>query len=161
MWKHYIDKYSISDDGQIKNDITGRILKLRPSHRGYLKTNISINGKIQTVFIHRVVAELFIPNPNNLPEVNHIDGNKENNHKENLEWVTSKENMIHAKANNLLNFSRSKKVSQYTLDGVYIQTFDSLHEAARSLGNNKYSSGISNCINGKRKSCKGYIWKLI
>ena len=161
MWKDYVNKYSISDDGQIRNNNTGRVLKLRPSHNGYLRTNISIDGKIKTVFIHRLVAELFIPNPNQLSEVNHIDGNKQNNHKENLEWVTSRQNMIHAKEHNLLNFSRSKKVAQYTLDGIYIQTFNSLHDAARFLGNDKYNSGISNCISGRRKSYKGYLWKLI
>ena len=110
MWKHYVDKYSVSDEGQIKNEITGRILKLRPSHRGYLKTNISINGKIRTIFIHQIVAQLFIPNPNNLPQVNHIDGDKTHNNKENLEWVTEKENMRHAIKNNLYKKKKKKKV---------------------------------------------------
>lgn len=76
MWKHFISNYYVSDEGQIKNNLTGKILKLSYSNNGYKKTNISINGELQTVFIHRLVAKLFIPNPNKLLQVNHIDGNK-------------------------------------------------------------------------------------
>lgn len=71
MWKHYVENYYVSDEGLIKNNITGRILKLTCNYKGYKKTNISISGKIYTVYIHRLVAELFIPNPENKPQVNH------------------------------------------------------------------------------------------
>ena len=162
MWKHYVDKYSVSDEGQIKNEITGRILKLRPSHRGYLKTNISINGKIRTIFIHQIVAQLFIPNPNNLPQVNHIDGDKTHNNKENIEWVTEKENMRHAIKNNLYKNGKSKKVGQYTLDGNLVKIFNSESDAAKEVyGNIKLNPKISMCVTGKIKSYKNFIWKSI
>lgn len=95
-WKKYKEKYYISNTGLIKNINTNKILKLRKNCRGYLKTNISINGKLKTVFIHRLVAITFIPNPNNYPQVNHKDGNKENNNVENLEWCSPKQNIEHA-----------------------------------------------------------------
>lgn len=101
MWKQYIDNYYASDYGEIKNIKTGRILKQQISNKGYAKTNIIINGKIKTIFIHKVVAELFIPNPLNLPYVNHKDGNKLNNTANNLEWVTRSENDLHAFRNDL------------------------------------------------------------
>ena len=99
-------------------------MKLRKNPNGYLKTNISICGKLKTVFIHRVVAELFIPNPNNLPIVNHIDGNKENNIVTNLEWCTYKYNSNHAKKLGLLYYSQGTQCVQSKLtkeDVLYIR----------------------------------------
>lgn len=72
---------------------------------GYLYVKLWIDGKSKAAFIHRLVAQAFIPNPKNKPEVNHIDGNKHNNYVTNLEWVTSKENKNHAKRNNLSNYA--------------------------------------------------------
>lgn len=161
MWKHYVKNYYVSDEGLIKNNSTGRILKLICKPNGYKKTNISIDGKLHTVFIHRLVAKLFIPNPNNLPQVNHKDGNKTNNNVNNLEWVTAQENMIHAHKIGLNKHNKTaKKVSQYTLDNQYIRTFNSMHEAARIV----YSKDNANvliwkCANNKLSSYKGYKWK--
>ncbi len=85
------DGYTVTDGGEIYGP-TGRPLKFFKTAKGYMSQ--SIRGK--TVRLHRVVATAFIPNPDNLPEVNHIDGNKLNNHVSNLEWVTHKQNMEHA-----------------------------------------------------------------
>lgn len=161
MWKCYINNYYVSDKGQIKNNATGKILKLRCDQRGYKKTNISINGKLYTVFPHRLVALLFIPNPENKPMVNHIDGNKQNNDVNNLEWVTARENTQHAHKIGLISHeTTSKKISQYTLDDIYIKTFKSMREAAREVyGNENLNSSIWKCANGERSSCKGYKWK--
>lgn len=89
IWKEYKGNYAISNLGNIKNTKTNKILKLRKSHNGYFKTNISIGGKIETIFIHRLVAEAFIPNPHNLPQVNHKDECKTNNCVDNLRrsWI--------------------------------------------------------------------------
>ena len=96
IWKKFIDKYYVSNYGNVKNINTGKILKPRKQHKGYLVVNLSINGKIKTYTIHRLVANLFIPNPQNLPQVNHKDLNKENNYVENLEWCSAVYNIEHS-----------------------------------------------------------------
>lgn len=161
MWKHYIENYYVSNDGEIKNNLTGRILKLNSAHNGYKKTNVSINGKLKTVFIHRLVAELFIPNPNNLPQVNHKDGNKTNNRADNLEWVTLQENVIHAHKIGLNKHKgTTKKISRYTLDDQYIDTFNGIREASRKVyGKDNANVLIWKCANNKLPSYKGYKWK--
>lgn len=94
LWK-IIDldsKYSVSNLGNVKNNKTGRILSKRPEKKGYTRANL--NGKDYK--IHRLVAIAFIPNPNNLPEINHKDTNKTNNTVTNLEWCTSSFNQKHS-----------------------------------------------------------------
>jgi len=92
--KQYQDTpYYITQDGKVYRngkELTGGI-----TPKGYKKTIMSIKGKQYTVSTHRLVAECFIENPNNLPQVNHLDGNKLNNHYTNLEWSTNKENCNH------------------------------------------------------------------
>ena len=116
--KNYEGIYQVSNLGRIKALervwYSGRnksCRKERPEHimryrvgvgTGYCLIKLTKDGKEQHCLIHRLVAEAFIPNPNNLPEVNHKDGNKENNRIDNLEWVTSRENKIHAQKNNLI-----------------------------------------------------------
>lgn len=99
-WKKLIQctDYMISSYGRIKSKKNGREIILKPSytHDGYLKQAISINGRSHTYRIHRLVAEHFIPNPDNKATVNHIDGDKTNNRVENLEWASLSEQMKHA-----------------------------------------------------------------
>lgn len=92
MWKSINSTYSISSEGLVRNDVSGKILTPDLHHRGYFRT--SAKG-VKPRFIHRLVALAFIPNPNNLPQVNHIDGNKQNNNVSNLEWCTNRENSYH------------------------------------------------------------------
>ena len=87
-----LDDYEITATGQVINKTNGHQLKPQPNGKGYLR--VSIAGKLQ--FVHRLVAEKFIPNPNNYEQVNHIDGNKTNNCVENLEWVSNQINRDHA-----------------------------------------------------------------
>ena len=87
-----LEDYEITRDGQVINKHTNHVLKPQPNAKGYLR--VSISKKL--VFVHRLVAEKYIPNPNNLPQVNHKDGNKLNNNVENLEWVDNLENRAHA-----------------------------------------------------------------
>ena len=95
-WKTILenDNYEISDNGNFRNK-KGRVLKLNTNSRGYLYCNISTKGKVTKVKIHILVAKCFVDNIQNKETVNHIDGDKLNNHYSNLEWLTRKENIQH------------------------------------------------------------------
>jgi hypothetical protein len=87
------ENYSISKSGNVKNNITGRILKTNKNERGYYRVALCKNGDIKKTFkVHRLVASTFIPNPENKPQIDHIDGNKINNNVNNLRWCTNSEN---------------------------------------------------------------------
>lgn len=88
--------YQVSTDGEVRNAATGRKLKPIQGSTGYSHVTLCDNGRHHQTSIHRLVAQEFIANPENKPIVNHIDGNKANNHVDNLEWCTSSENMKHA-----------------------------------------------------------------
>lgn len=103
VWKHYLDKYYVSNTGLIKNNTTGRILQSRLDKKGYLRCSISVNGKIQTVYPHRLVGLLFVEGYKQGLTIDHIDGNKINNRASNLEWVTNNENTQRAIKNGLRN----------------------------------------------------------
>ena len=90
--------YEITRDGKVINKLSGETVKAQPNDKGYLR--VGICGKLR--FVHRLVAEKFLPNPENKPQVNHIDGNKTNNNVDNLEWVTNKANREHAVKNSLI-----------------------------------------------------------
>ena len=93
--------YEISNYGNFKNKF-GKLLNLNINARGYYYCNISTNSKVTKVKIHRLVAKYFLANPYKKDTVNHKDGNKLNNHIDNLEWLTRKENIQHAYKNNLM-----------------------------------------------------------
>lgn len=107
--------------------------------------------------VHRLVAEAFIPNLDNKPQVNHINGIKTDNRVENLEWCTNSENQLHAYKNGLEKPKCQRKVKQYGLDGVFIKQFEYISDAEKEL--NIDGSSISSCCRNKRKTAGGYIWK--
>lgn len=92
-----IDDYKITKDGQVINKHNGHVVKSQPNGKGYLR--VSIGGKL--MFVHRLVAEKYIPNPENKPQVNHKNCDKTDNKVENLEWVTNQENRDHMVRNGL------------------------------------------------------------
>jgi Tol biopolymer transport system component len=145
-----LENYSISNWGNVKNNRTGMVLKFRDCF-GYNRIRFYNKDKKQgqNIYVHRLVAEYFIPNPENKRQVNHIDGDRSNNHYTNLEWATNGENQIHRR------YVLEKGIKNITLekDGeVYF--FKSLKQAADELG--LCSAALSRLSNNERKSHKGY-----
>ena len=106
IWKEIVvdsnnTKYEISNFGNVRNIETGKLICGHTDKNGYVRINIYYHGKRYTKSIHRLVAKAFIPNPNDLPQVDHIDGNKSNNNLSNLRWVTASENIRAAFSNGL------------------------------------------------------------
>lgn len=130
MFKKYIDKYYVNEKGIIKNIISKKEYKGTKCSRGYLRVDVSINGKRNIIYPHRAVAETFIPNPDNKPQVNHKNGIKSDNRLENLEWCTAKENSKHAYNHNLLKIVNKKRISVVDKNGV-IYDFESISEFIR------------------------------
>ncbi len=137
------DKYEISNLGNVRNKKTGLILKPVISSNGYYTIGLWKNGKRTTKKIHRLIAEAFIPNPENKPKVDHIDNNKQNNNTVNLRWVTSKENNQNSQIykNNksgakgvYYNKQANKWISQIQIDGIiiHIGSFKTLEEAKQA-----------------------------
>lgn len=150
--------YSVSNDGNVRNDRTGRILTPVKTKNGYLR--VGLDKKMCR--IHRLVAENFLENPNGLQQINHIDGNKENNKAENLEWCTASQNIIHAqkiglKKINYEGIKNPKSVIQMSLDGNVIGNFESTMDVQRELGFD--ASNISKACRNVQKSSYGYKWQ--
>ena len=177
-WKdveNYEGLYRVSNLGNVKHlkiswicsrghEITKKekILKGSLDKDGYVKVALSKNNKIKLFSVHRLVAQAFIPNPNNLPQVNHIDGNKQNNKFDNLEWCTAKENISHAI--NTLNVKYSRYINKAWLknkkkvirsDGkIYSQVKDVIKEL-----NIKNSQSLYDVLKNRKKEYKGYEYK--
>jgi hypothetical protein len=154
------EEYQVSTMGNVKSFYNGKekILKPRKDKNGYLVVNLWKNGKGKTYKVHRLVAEAFLPNPDNKPQINHLsEFEKANNHYSNLSWVTPKENTNWGTRTERMAKTRSKPVYQYTLDGQFIKEWPSVQEVERQLG---YSKGnICQCCLGKLKTAYGYIWQ--
>lgn len=171
--------YTITNDGRVFSlnycNMKGNKRELLPSRRpdGYLNICLCKNNKKYTRFLHRLVAEHFIPNPDNLPQVNHKDGDKSNCNDWNLEWCTQSHNIKHAydnglmsvedKRRHLLEISKksssitSKPVLQLYNDGTVKAEYKNAEEASVMTGANRRH--ICSCCNGKRKTCGGWKWK--
>ena len=160
--------YSVSSEGRIRNDETGRIRVTNISRDGYDKVELYKNGVPLRKRVHRLVAEAFVPNPDNKPQVNHIDGNKLNNSVENLEWVDNSENMIHAYKTGLATphptyGMRGKKNPNGGVKGkaiICIETdtyYRNAASAERQLG--IPDSCICDCLSGKSSHAHGYHFK--
>ena len=149
-------KYSVSDEGLVRNDETGKILKEKIARNGYSQVGLyDVNKKIRWNGVHRYVALAFIPNPDNKTHVNHIDGNKQNNTVSNLEWATSHENEIHKcyVLKNTRGVSHKARAVRCVETG---EVFPSVRLAALSI--NRCHSQLSACLNGKKLTSGGYHW---
>lgn len=154
--KGYEGLYKISTNGKVYSLKRKKIKRTDTNRNGYESVNLFKNGRGKHFLVHRLVAQAFIPNPNNYSFVNHIDGNKLNNDVNNLEWCTWSQNMIHAYSHGLVK-PLTTKVIQYTLASEKVKEWDSIKEACDTLG---ISHGnISKVCCGKRKRAGGYIWR--
>ena len=154
------DKYKISNLGRLINlnyRRTGKAKLMEPfdNGHGYLQVHLSKNKITKTFLVHRLVSEIFIPNPNNLTEVNHIDEDKINNRVDNLEWKSHKGNCNHGTRNKRMAKTKSKKVLQFTLSGELIREWESTMECERNGFNH---SSVCQCCNGKLPYYKGFKW---
>ena len=154
--------YQVSNMGRVKSLRKNIILKNQRA-RGYERVILCIKNSPKNYSVHRLVATAFVPNPDNLPQVNHKDENKLNNCVDNLEWCTPKYNInygtisIRKSQKQLNDKNKSKPVLQYSLDGTFIKEWKSTKDVQRNLGFD--NSHISACCKNIRKSAYGYLWK--
>ena len=184
MWKDiegFEGYYQVSDEGKVRSLdryvaysrgknagrtrlLRGKEMKLTESksnergNQGYLVVNLRKNCNSSVIPVHSLVAKAFVQNEHGLPTINHIDGNKHNNHVSNLEWASYADNNIHALTNGLRN-PRGVMINQYSIDGIFIRSFRSVTEASKVLGLSRCS--ISHCVNGRQLTYAGYIWKKV
>ena len=156
--KDYEGLYQVSNWGRVKSlNYNGtrkpRLMTPSETKKGYLVVHLRKNGESKTCRVHRLVAKTFIPNPNNLPQINHLDEDKTNNRVENLEWCTSKDNCNHGTRNERRIKTQSKPVLQLSLSGDFIREWSSIAECGR---NGFHQGLVCQCCNGKRKTHKGF-----
>lgn len=154
--QHIKNTFDVSIDGIIHSKVTGKRMSYQIDKDGYLRFRFWVKRKAYKIAVHRLVALLYIENPNNYPVINHIDGNKQNNHKENLEWCTVKYNTNHAEKLGLRKHF-TKKVIQKDFNDKIINTFNSIIEASNFTGIARQTIGRV-CL-GKGKSAGGYKWE--
>lgn len=165
IWKDipgYEGLYQVSNFGNVKSLRSKKLLKNTPQNTGYLKVTLYKNGNFKKHSVHRLVAEIFIDNPDKKRTVNHINGIKYDNRVENLEWATHAENEIHAYKTGLKvgkNHKNNKKsipVAQYDKNMNLIKIYPSINEAGRE---GFRAEEICKCCKGRNKTSGGYIWK--
>lgn len=150
-----LDRFAIRKDGR-KNHYPESVRYGHADQKGYLHVTLCKNGVQKTHLVHRLVAETFIPNPGNLPQVNHINEVKSDNRVENLEWVTCRENVNHGTGIFRNAIARSVPVVRISQDGG-TKWFRSASHAAKVM--HIVSQGIQNCCAHRQKTYKGYRWE--
>ncbi len=164
--KGYEGLYLISNMGNVYSFYKNIILKPNKITNGYYQVKLFNNGKYKCFLVHKLVAEAFIPNPNNYPIINHKDEIKTNNKVNNLEWCTDKYNNNYGTKKERLSKNHSlagaiatkKNIIQYTKEMEEIKRYESITDASKKTKIN--ISNISMCCLGKRKSAGGYVWKF-
>lgn len=149
--------YSVSDKGRVKNNKTGKILSPGFDTNGYRFVMLYKDGKGWHGFLHRLVATAFIPNPNDLPEVNHIDGNKLNCSVSNLEWCTHAQNINHSIKT--LGRKHTRREAKRVLCEETGEVFPTVRAAAMSV--QRSYMAVWKCLNGWMKTAGGLHWRWL
>ena len=170
----YLGLYEVSSCGRIRSlermkwcglhggcyiAVPEKILKTRKSRNGYTCVNLYKDGKMKTHKVHRLVSVAFIPNPNNLPEVNHKDEDKENNHVDNLEWCTPKYNVNYGTGTERMAEKHRKPIYSVDRETGLITYWESIAEASRQLGISK--GNICSCLKGRYRFAGNYVWHYV
>lgn len=148
IWKDipgYEGLYLVSNYGQIKSLISGKFIKHNIIPNGYHVVHLYRNGRRKALYVHRIVAGVFIDNPNNLSDVDHINEDKNNNSVDNLQWLSNRDNT---------RKSQKKEIIRIDAQGNEIR-YEALMDAVREGFNKR---GIWRCLNGVRKTHRGYSW---
>lgn len=155
IWKNApgFPGYQVSNIGRVCSN--RRILRV-DNVKGYDRVRLYRDKHVVRMFVHRLVALAFIPNPDGLPQINHKNEIKTDNRVENLEWCTAKYNVNYGTAKQRASKTKSKSIAQYTTTGVLIATYSQINCARK-----KYGSHISSVLSGKRKTAGGFVWKYI
>lgn len=165
IWKEVFinNEYEVSNKGRVRNKSNNSLLKQRSKDLGYKTVGIKLNDKQKHFFIHKLVAEAFIPNPENKSTIDHIDQNPSNNNVENLRWFTSKEQCT----NRNQSCGKKPKILQFDMDDNLVHTYENVSEVCEFVKTNNLSTAkdenikcqLSSCLNNKKKSIYGYVWK--
>lgn len=174
IWKPvvgYEGFYEVSNEGRIRsldrnvvcsNSVRfykGRILACGIDNHGYARVVLAVSGKHTTKQLHRLIAEAFIQNPDNLPEVNHKDENPLNNSVENLEWCSKLYNLRYGTGQTRSAKSHMVPVQQFDMSGNLIAEYDGVNSAAKHIGKPNDATAITKCCSGKHKTAYGFIWR--
>lgn len=150
----YEGLYAVTSCGKVWSYKRKKFLKPSDNGNGYLFVVLSKDNKRKQYYVHRLVAEAYLPNIENLPQINHKDENKTNNCLQNLEWCDCKYNNNYGTHNEKVSNSLKIPILQYDLDGNFIREWSSANDVGREI-----QSNIVRCLKGRCKSAYGFIWK--
>lgn len=145
--------YYVSKNGKVWSEKRNQWLKASVSNCGYLTVGLKVGGKTYRKYVHRLVADAWIPNPHNLPQVNHIDEDKTNNSVENLEWCSAKYNSNYG--------TRNKRIRKPVINLTTGERFDSTCDAAKSVGISESLISEVCSHNPRRKTAGGCVWAYV
>lgn len=140
----YEGLYAVTSCGKVWSYKRQKFLKPKANSKGYLYVDLCKNGEVKRYYIHRLIGEAFLPNPDNLPEIDHIDNNKNHNYLNNLQWISHKDNV---------RKSCNKPVLQFTLDGEFVREWDCANDVRKEI-----NKQINNCLKGRTKTAYGFKW---
>ena len=161
IWKDikgYEGLYQVSNMGNVRSLMYNKhkILKPHKTENGYLQVFLYKDKKRSVFLLHRIVAKAFLPNNNNLPQLNHINEIKSDNRLENLEWCDNSYNNKYGSISKRRKEKLGKQVIQFSMDGDFIHKWDSLADIKKEIGIER--SNIYNCCIGKYQKSGGYKW---